>query len=112
MSRFAATTLAFVALACRSGGSAGTAPAAALGDYGPYLDQCRAELDAQAGREAADPEAELTLNAELCAAALGRAGDVCREALAEKRREIARDRSLSGADKARMRAALDRYACD
>ncbi len=112
MTRRAATALALLALACRSNGSGGAAPSAADAGYGPDLDRCRAELAAQATREAADPDAELTLNAELCAVALGQADAICREALAEKRREIARDRSLSGADKARMRAALDAYACD
>lgn len=109
MTRVAALGLALLSLACRSAGSEN---AAAVDDYGPYLDRCRAELAAQAKREAADPDAELTLNAELCAAALGQADAMCREALDEKRREIARDRSLSGADKARMRAALDGYSCD
>lgn len=38
--------------------------------------------------------------------------ETCQARLAEKRQEIARDRSMSGADKARWRAELDRYRCD
>ena len=105
------------AAACSSPAPSPSAGAELAAAYGPYLEQCEEVLRTERERaeHGAAPE-ERSLNAELCAELVAEAEatalSLCEEALAEKRREIARDRSLSGADKARMRAALNNYRCD